>query len=31
MFSGADLRKAPVEFFPAHAAEDARAWLTQPA
>ena len=29
MFSGADLRKAPVEFFPAHAAEDARAWLTQ--
>ena len=31
MFSAADLRKAPVEFFPAHAAEDARVWLTEPA
>jgi len=24
------LRKAPVEFFPSHAAEDARAWLAAP-
>ena len=31
MFSAADLRKAPVEFFAAHAAEDARAWLAAPA
>ena len=31
MFSGADLRKAPVEFFPTHEAEDALAWLTKPA
>jgi hypothetical protein len=28
MFAGADLRKAPVEFFPAGAAADARAWLS---
>lgn len=27
MFAGADLRKAPVEFFPASALADARAWL----
>ena len=27
MFAGADLRKAPVEFFPAPAVADARAWL----
>jgi len=27
MFAGAELRKAPVEFFPAQAAADARAWL----
>jgi hypothetical protein len=27
MFAGADLRTAPVEFFPEHAAADARAWL----
>jgi hypothetical protein len=31
MFAVADLRKAPVEFFPAHAVEDARAWLAAPA
>ena len=31
MFAVADLRKAPVEFFPSHAAEDARAWLATPA
>ena len=31
MFAVADLRKAPVEFFPSHAAEDARAWLAVPA
>jgi hypothetical protein len=28
MFAGADLRKAPVEFFPGDAVADARAWLT---
>ena len=28
MFAGADLRNAPVEFFPAPAVTDARAWLT---
>jgi hypothetical protein len=28
MFAGADLRKAPVEFFPSAAAADARAWLS---
>jgi SpoIIAA-like len=28
MFVGADLRKAPVEFFPEDAASTARAWLT---
>jgi hypothetical protein len=28
MFAGADLRKAPVEFFPEHAVADARAWLS---
>ncbi len=28
MFAGADLRKAPVEFFPTQAATEARAWLT---
>lgn len=27
MFTGADLRKAPVEFFPEDAVPDARAWL----
>jgi hypothetical protein len=27
MFAGADLRKAPVEFFPGHAIAEARAWL----
>jgi SpoIIAA-like len=27
MFAGADLRKAPVEFFPEHAVAEARAWL----
>jgi SpoIIAA-like len=27
MFAGADLRKASVEFFPAHAVAEARAWL----
>jgi len=31
MFAVADLRKAPVEFFPAHAVEDARAWIAAPA
>lgn len=28
MFAGADLRKAPVEFFSENAAADARAWLS---
>ena len=28
MFAGADLRKAPVEFFPAGGTADARAWLS---
>jgi len=28
MFTGADLRKAPVEFFHEHADADARAWLS---
>ena len=28
MFAGADLRKAPVEFFPGHAVADARVWLS---
>jgi len=28
MFAGADLRQAPVEFFPAHAVADARLWLS---
>ena len=28
MFAGADLRKAPVEFFPAGAIAEARAWLS---
>jgi hypothetical protein len=28
MFAGADLRRAPVEFFPVGAAADARAWLS---
>jgi hypothetical protein len=28
MFAGADLRKAPVEFFPVGTHEDARAWLS---
>jgi hypothetical protein len=27
MFAGADLRRAPVEFFAEHAIVDARAWL----
>jgi SpoIIAA-like len=27
MFAGADLRKAPVEYFSARALADARAWL----
>jgi len=27
MFAGADLRRAPVQFFPAAAVADARAWL----
>lgn len=27
MFTGADLRKAPVEFFPEHAVAEARTWL----
>jgi hypothetical protein len=27
MFVAADLRKGPVQFFPAHAAADARLWL----
>ena len=27
MFAGADLRTAPVEFFPPHAAADARTWV----
>lgn len=27
MFAGADLRKAPVEFFPAEAGAQARTWL----
>jgi hypothetical protein len=29
MFAGADLRKGPVEFFPADALDDARAWLRE--
>jgi hypothetical protein len=29
MFAIADLRKAPVEFFPESALAEARAWLTQ--
>ena len=29
MFVGADLRKAPVEFFPEQAVSDARAWLDE--
>ena len=28
MFAGADLRKAPVEFFSPEKAADARAWLS---
>jgi hypothetical protein len=28
MFAAADLRKAPVEFFPDNAAAEARAWLS---
>lgn len=28
MFAGADLRKAPVEYFTEEAAADARAWLS---
>jgi hypothetical protein len=28
MFAGADLRQAPVEFFPPEKAADARAWLS---
>ena len=28
MFAGADLRSAPVEFFPSAAMADARAWLS---
>lgn len=28
MFAAADLRKAPVEFFPEEGAADARAWLS---
>jgi hypothetical protein len=28
MFASADLRKAPVEFFPEHAIAQARAWLS---
>jgi SpoIIAA-like len=28
MFAGADLRTAPVEFFPVEKAADARAWLS---
>ncbi len=28
MFAGADLRKAPVEFFSPEQAADARAWLS---
>ena len=28
MFAAADLRKAPVEFFSADSAADARAWLS---
>jgi hypothetical protein len=27
MFAGADLRRAPVQFFPAASVADARAWL----
>ena len=30
MFAGADLRTAPVEFFPADAAADARTWVQAP-
>jgi stage II sporulation SpoAA-like protein len=30
MFAGADLRKAPVEFFPETALAEARAWLAAP-
>ena len=29
MFASADLRRAPVEFFPGDAAGDARAWLSR--
>src|SRR5262245_11834584 len=28
MFAGADLRKAPVQFFPVGTLDDARAWLS---